>query len=210
MITPVQEQYLLYYVIIGISSIFITWLSIPCSIEVSRSKIQHTGITWPGSVAIYTPISLFLWGSSIPMLPVNYQLTASVTLFAIGIRDYLTYIQCDIKFFIAFIASLILIIPGNIRLYKLQDVLGFYELPYFPSVILSVLIIMFLIKAFKLIDGIDSLAATTGIILNSIVSALLINLDQYELAAVSMVSVGAVSGFLKFILAQPKYTWVFA
>lgn len=210
MITPVQEQYLLYYVIIGISSIFITWLSIPCSIEVSRSKIQHTDITWPGSVTIFTPISLFLWGSSNPMLPVNYQLTASVILLAIGIRDYLTYIRCDIKLFTALIASLILIIPGNIRLYKLQDALGFYELPYFPAVILLVLIIMFLIKAFNLIDGINSLAATTGIMLNSIVSAVLIDLDQYELAAVSLVSVGVVSSFLKFILAQPKYTWVFA
>jgi len=209
MITPVQEQYILYYVIIGISSIFITWLSIPCAIEVSPSKIQHTGIPRREGVAIFIPIPLLLWGFNSSMLPDNHLLTTCVILFAIRIKKDLPYLY-DIKLFIACIASVILIIPGNIHLHKLQHAFGFYELPYLPSVILSVLIIMFFINTFKLIDGIDSLAATTSIMVSSIVSAVLIDLDQYELAAVSMVFVGGVSDFLKVKLMQPKYTWVFA
>jgi UDP-GlcNAc:undecaprenyl-phosphate GlcNAc-1-phosphate transferase len=207
MTIPVQEQYILYYVMILISSIFITWLSIPSSIEVSPGKIQPVAIPKQGDV-VFIPIPLLLWGFSSPILPVNNLLTACVIFFAIGIKDKLARMQCDTKCFIAIIASLIVIIPGNIRLHKLQDILGFYQLPYFPSVILSVLIIMFFINAFRLIDGVNSLAATTSIMLNSIVSTILIDVGQYELAAVSMVFVGGVSGFLKSSLARSKYTWL--
>ncbi|SMC79513.1 Glycosyl transferase family 4 [Pedobacter nyackensis] len=209
MTTPVQEQYLLYYAIIGISSIFITWLSIPCSIEVSQIKIQPISIPRREGVAIFIPTPLLLWSFNSPMLLDNYLLTACVILFAIGVNDDLPCIY-DIKLFITCIASLILITPGNIRLYKLQDAFGFYELPFLPSVTLSVLIIMFLINAFNRIDRINSLAATTGIMVSSSFSALFIHLHQYELAAVSIVLVGAISDFIKSKLAQPEYAWVFA
>ena len=43
---------------------------------------------------------------------------------------------------------------------------GIHDLPYWPSVALSVLTIILIINAFNLIDGIDGLAATTGIVAN--------------------------------------------
>ncbi|WEK19690.1 MAG: MraY family glycosyltransferase [Candidatus Pedobacter colombiensis] len=205
------------YFFILITSTLITLLIIPSIIHVARTrhlyddlghlrKIHNPGIPRLGGVAIFMSftITLLLFGSTNPELPVNYLLIACMMLFAIGIKDDLAGVGHRSKFFIEFIAGLILVIPGDIRLSNLHNLFGIHELSYFPSVVLSVLIIMFIINAFNLIDGIDGLAAITGIIVNSVFSALFINLHQYELAMVSLTLVGAILGFLKFNITPAK------
>ena len=53
-------------------------------------------------------------------------------------------------------------------------------------------------------DGIDGLAAVTGIIVNSTFAALFIYLKQYELAAISFAMVGAIAGFLRYNITPAK------
>lgn len=215
--THFHDHHTLYYLLIVITSVFITLLTIPSIIHVAKTrhlyddlghlrKIHNPGIPRLGGVAIFVSftITLLLWGVSNPTLPLNYLLTACVMLFAIGIKDDLAGVGHLTKFFIEFIAGLILVIPGNIRLNNLHGLLGIYELSYFPSIALSVLIIMFVINAFNLIDGIDGLAAATGIIVNSVFSALFIFIHQYEAAAVSLSLVGAITGFLRFNITPAK------
>lgn len=212
-----QDHYLLYFMFILVTSIFVTLLAIPSIIHVARDrhlyddlghlrKIHNPGIPRLGGVAIFVSftITLLLWNVSTTELPVNYLLTACIMLFAIGIKDDLAGVGHHTKFLIEFIAGLILVVPGNIRISNLHSLFGIYELSYIPSVVLSVLIITFVINAFNLIDGIDGLAATTGIIVNSVFSVLFINLHHYELAAVSLTLVGAIIGFLRFNLTPAK------
>ncbi|TCC96227.1 MraY family glycosyltransferase [Pedobacter hiemivivus] len=205
------------YFFILVTSLFITLVIIPSIIHVARDrhlyddlghlrKIHNPGIPRLGGVAIFLSftITLLLWDINTPELPINYLLTACTMLFAIGIKDDLAGVGHHTKFLIEFIAGLILVIPGNIRISNLHNFFGIYELSYFHSVILSVLIIVFIINAFNLIDGIDGLAATTGIIVNSVFTALFIKLHHYELAAVSLALVGAILGFLRFNLTPAK------
>jgi UDP-GlcNAc:undecaprenyl-phosphate GlcNAc-1-phosphate transferase len=212
-----QDHYALYFMFILVTSVFITLLVIPSIIHVARDrhlyddlghlrKIHNPGIPRLGGVAIFVSftITLLLSGNTSPELPINYLLTACIMLFAIGIKDDLAGVGHHTKFVIELIAGLILVIPGNIRLNNLHNLFGIYELSYFPSVVLSVLIIIFVINAFNLIDGIDGLAATTGIIVNSVFTLLFINLHHYELAAVSLALIGAILGFLKFNLTPAK------
>lgn len=215
MITHFHDHHPLYYLLIVITSVFITLLTIPSIIHVAKRrhlyddlghlrKIHNPGIPRLGGVAIFVSftITLLLWGN--PTLPLNYLLTACIMLFAIGIKDDLAGVGHRTKFFIEFIAGLILVIPGNIRLSNLHGLLGVYELSYLPSIVLSVLTIMFVINAFNLIDGIDGLAAATGIIVNSVFSALFIFIHQYEAAAVSLSLVGAITGFLRFNITPAR------
>lgn len=215
--TYFHDHHLLYYLLIVITSVFITLLTIPSIIHVAKirhlyddlgylRKIHNPGIPRLGGVAIFVSftITLLLWGVSNPTLPLNYLLTACIMLFAIGIKDDLAGVGHRTKFFIEFIAGLILVIPGNIRLRNLHGFLSIYELSYLPSVALSILFIMFVINAFNLIDGIDGLAAATGIIVNGAFSALFIYIHQYELAAVSLSLAGAILGFLRFNITPAK------
>ena len=121
-----------------------------------------------------------------------------------GLKDDLSGVNSRTKFFIQFIVAAILVLPGNIRLSSMYGVFGIYDLPYWPSITLSILTIILIVNAFNLIDGIDGLAGVTGILTNGCFAALFIYMHQYDLAAVSLAMVGAILGFLKFNFTPAK------
>lgn len=208
---------LVYYIIIVAVSVLITLFAIPSILHVARTRHlyddlghfrkQHDhGIPRLGGVAIFVSFTItsLLFSMTDKSLPINYMLTACIILFAMGLKDDLSGVNSRTKFYIQFVASAILVLCGNIRLSSMYGVFGIYDLPYWPSVALSVLTIILLVNAFNLIDGIDGLAATTGIVVNGCFAAMFIYMHQYELAAVSLAMVGAIFGFLKFNLTPAK------
>jgi UDP-GlcNAc:undecaprenyl-phosphate GlcNAc-1-phosphate transferase len=169
-------------------------------------KTHDHGIPRLGGIAIFVSFTItsLLFGFADKSLPINYLLTACIILFAMGLKDDLSGVNSTTKFTLQFIVAAIMAILGNIRLTSLYGIFGAYNLPYPASIILSVLIIMLIVNAFNLIDGIDGLASTTGIIANGTFAALFIYIHQYELAAVSLAIVGASFGFLKYNLSPAK------
>jgi UDP-GlcNAc:undecaprenyl-phosphate GlcNAc-1-phosphate transferase len=211
------SYHLVYYVIIIAFSILVSLLAIPSILHVARARHlyddlghfrkQHDhGIPRLGGVAIFVSFTItsLLFSMTDKSLPINYLLTACIILFAMGLKDDLSGVNSRTKFFIQFIVASILVLLGNIRLSSMYGVFGIYDLPYWPSVAMSVLTIILIVNAFNLIDGIDGLAATTGIIVNGCFAALFMYMQQYELAAVSLAMVGAIFGFLKFNLTPAK------
>jgi UDP-GlcNAc:undecaprenyl-phosphate GlcNAc-1-phosphate transferase len=207
----------LYYALILISSTLITLLVIPSILHVARTRHlyddlghfrkQHDhGIPRLGGVAIFVGfiITLLLFCITGQQLPLNYLLLSCVILFAMGLKDDLSGVNPSTKFFIQFVVSAILVIPGDIRLTSMYGVLGIHDIAFFPSVCFSILTIILLINAFNLIDGIDGLAGTTGIIVNSAFATLFIYIHQYELASVCLAMVGALLGFLRYNLTPAK------
>ncbi|MBS1527308.1 MAG: undecaprenyl/decaprenyl-phosphate alpha-N-acetylglucosaminyl 1-phosphate transferase [Bacteroidetes bacterium] len=207
----------LYYSIIIAFSILITSLAIPSILHVARARHlyddlghfrkQHDhGIPRLGGVAIFVSFTItsLLFSMTDQSLPINYLLTACIILFAMGLKDDLSGVNSRTKFIIQFLVAAILVLFGNIRLSSMYGVFGIYDLPYWPSVALSVLTIILVVNAFNLIDGIDGLAATTGILVNGSFAGMFIYMGQYELAAVSLAMVGAIFGFLKFNITPAK------
>src|SRR5579864_2171998 len=169
-----NSYHIAYYVIVVVSSILITLLSVPSILHVSRARHlyddlghfrkQHDhGIPRLGGVAIFVSFTItsLLFSMTGTALPINYLLTACIILFAMGLKDDLSGVNSRTKFFIQFIAALILVIMGDIRLTSMYGVFGIGSLPYWPSVTLTVLTIILIVNAFNLIDGIDSLAGAT-------------------------------------------------
>jgi UDP-GlcNAc:undecaprenyl-phosphate/decaprenyl-phosphate GlcNAc-1-phosphate transferase len=207
----------LYYILIVVISITITAFAIPSILHVARfrhlyddlghfRKTHDHGIPRLGGVAIFVgfTITLLLFCITDKSLPVNYLISACIILFAMGLKDDLSGVNSSTKFLIQFIVCAILVILGDIRLTSLYGVFGIYELPYILSVSLSILLTIMVVNAFNLIDGIDGLAATTGIIANAAFGGLFIYIHQYELAAVSFAMAGAIIGFLKFNITPAK------
>ena len=207
----------LYYIFIFGLSLAITSFAIPSILHVARfrhlyddlghfRKEHDHGIPRLGGVAIFVgfTITSLLFCITDKSLPINYLLAGCIILFAMGIKDDLSGVNSNTKFVIQFVVCAILVVLGNIRLTGLSGVFGIYELPYLISVGLSILIILLVVNAFNLIDGIDGLAATTGIIVNSTFGILFIYIKQYELAAVSLAMAGAIMGFLRFNFTPAK------
>src|ERR1700744_4423930 len=212
-----HSQYPIYYLVIITFSVIITLLAIPSILHVARARHlyddvghfrkQHDhGIPRLGGIAIFVSFTItsLLFSMTDRSLPINYLLTACIILFAMGLKDDLSGVNSRTKFFIQFIVATILVLLGHIRLTSMYGVFGIHDLAYWPSVALSVLTIILVVNAFNLIDGIDGLAATTGIIVNVCFAALFIYMHQYDLAAVSLAMVGGIFGFLKFNLTPAK------
>src|SRR5580692_13126857 len=142
-----HSHYLVYYVIIVISSVLITLLAVPSILHVARARHlyddlghfrkQHDhGIPRLGGIAIFvsfTITSLLFSMSDRSLLPINYLLTACIILFAMGLKDDLSGVNSRTKFFIQFIVASILVLFGNIRLSIMYGVFGIHDLPYWPS-----------------------------------------------------------------------------
>jgi len=208
---------IVYYILIVLISILITGFAIPSILHVARfrhlyddlghfRKTHDHGIPRLGGVAIFVgfTITSLLLCMTDKSLPINYLLTACIILFAMGLKDDLAGVNSSTKFLIQLIVCFILVVLGNIRLTSLYGVFGIYELSYVLSIGISILIILVIVNAFNLIDGIDGLAATTGIVANSAFAALFLYIHQYELAAVSLAMAGAIIGFLKFNITPAK------
>ncbi|PWK79849.1 UDP-N-acetylmuramyl pentapeptide phosphotransferase/UDP-N-acetylglucosamine-1-phosphate transferase [Mucilaginibacter oryzae] len=217
MLELLRSSHLVYNVLIVVFSIFITLLCIPSILHVARARHlyddvghfrkQHDhGIPRLGGVAIFVSftITAMLFSVIDKSLPLSYLLTACIMLFAMGLKDDLSGVNSSTKFLIQFVVAAILVIPGDIRITSMYGIFNISALPYAPSVILSILGIMLIINAFNLIDGIDGLAATTGIIVNSTFAALFIYMGEYELAAISLAMVGATVGFLRYNITPAK------
>jgi UDP-N-acetylmuramyl pentapeptide phosphotransferase/UDP-N-acetylglucosamine-1-phosphate transferase len=212
-----HNNMLLYYVIIVAVSVFITSFAIPSILHVARfrhlyddlghfRKTHDHGIPRLGGVAIFVgfTITALLFCMADKSLPNNYLLTACIMLFIMGLKDDLSGVNSSTKFIIQLIVCIILVFLGDIRLTSLYGVFGIYGLPYFLSGCISILFLLMIVNAFNLIDGIDGLAATTGIVANGSFAALFIYGHQYELAAISLAMTGAIIGFLKFNLTPAK------
>lgn len=217
MIEFLHNYAVVYYIFIVVFSAFITSFAIPSILHVARfrhlyddlghfRKSHDHGIPRLGGVAIFVSFTItsLLFCMTDNLLPINYLLTSCIILFAMGLKDDLSGVNSNTKFLIQFVVCAILVILGNIRLNNMYGIFGIYDLPYLLSVGLSILILLLLINAFNLIDGIDGLAATTGIIVNGTFAALFIYTHQYELAAVSLAMSGAILGFLKFNITPAK------
>lgn len=209
-------QFVYYLCIIGFAAL-LSMAAIPSILHVARARHlyddighfrkQHDhGIPRLGGVAIFVSFTItsLVFSMIDKTFPIGYLLTASIILFAMGLKDDLFGVNSSTKFVVQFFVALILVVLGNIRLTSMYGVFGIYDLPYTVSCALSVLVIIMIVNAFNLIDGIDGLAAITGIMANSIFSILFIYIHQYELAAISLIMIGSILGFLRYNITPAK------
>ncbi|MBL4676299.1 MAG: undecaprenyl/decaprenyl-phosphate alpha-N-acetylglucosaminyl 1-phosphate transferase [Mucilaginibacter sp.] len=209
--------YFIYHLLIVAFSVLITLLAIPSILHVARTRHlyddvghfrkQHDhGIPRLGGVGIFVSftITLLLFSIVDKTIPVSFLLAASIVLFIMGIKDDLSGVNPSTKFVIQLIVATLLVTVGNIRFTSMYGILGYHDIPYITSAILSVLFIILIINAFNLIDGIDGLAGTTCIIVNGTFAAFFIYMGHYELAAVALAITGAVFGFLRYNLTPAK------
>ena len=207
----------IHFVVVLLCGFFITSFIIPSIIHVAKKrhlyddlgcfrKKHDNGIPRLGGVAIFVgfTITILLLNFNNSILPVNYLLTTCIILFTVGLKDDLSGVNAKTKFGFQFVISFILVVFANVRLTTFFGFFDGYELPYFVSVILSMIFIVFVINAYNLIDGIDGLASVSGIITNITFTLLFIYTRHYQLAMISLSMVGGILGFLRYNITPAK------
>src|ERR1700761_5696187 len=106
-----HNHQLLYYILILLLSLLITWQAIPSILHVARTRHlyddlghfrkQHDhGIPRLGGIAIFVSFTItsLLFSMTDKSLPINYLVTACIILFAVGLKDDLSGVNSRTKF----------------------------------------------------------------------------------------------------------------
>ena len=210
-------SYPITYIAVFLCALVLSSMTFPSIIFVSKQRNlyddqhlhrkKHKNLTSRlGGVGIFcsfmiTTLVLIPLNSSIP---INYLQTACIILFAMGVKDDIVSVNASTKFLSQLFASLLLVIPGDVRLRGFYGILGVFDLPVYGQIILTVLVIMLLINAFNLIDGINTLSAGMGILATGTYGMMFIIMSQPTLAALSFALMGALVGFLRYNISPAR------
>src|SRR5680860_63564 len=102
------------------------------------------------------------------------------------------------KLIVQFFAAVLLITLGNIRFTSFHGIFQIYEIDYFTSVIFSAFVIVVIINAYNLIDGIDGLASGLGMLSAAAFGIWFYLLGQIQFSIMSFALVGSLGGFFLF------------
>jgi UDP-GlcNAc:undecaprenyl-phosphate GlcNAc-1-phosphate transferase len=199
-----------------ITAFALSFVAIPSIINVSRKKklfdepndrtSHREGIPTLGGFAIFGGMlfSIILWTPFKYFGDLQYILCAFIVLFLIGAKDDIDPVSPLKKFLAQLFAAGILVFKANIRITTLYSIFGVGELPYWLSILLSVFVIIALINAFNLIDGINGLAASISLFSSLIFGFWFFAIGRIELAIVAFALIGSVLAFLKFNITPAK------
>lgn len=128
----------------------------------------------------------------------QYFFAAALVIFFLGLKDDLIVLSASKKFVGQMVAASILIHLGDIRITSMHGLFGFEEVSPGFSYALSYLTIIVVINSFNLIDGVDGLAASLGILTMLIFGTyfFIINYEAYALLAFALT--GSLVAFLIF------------
>lgn len=191
-------------------SFFIVLISIPSIVTVAhlkrlcdepgRRKSHHRAIPNLGGMAIFAGvvIALGLFADFSKVVEFRLLIVSMVIIFFIGIKDDILIIAPDKKLIGEIIATLIIVLIGNVRLTSLQGFMGVHEIPYLVSVILTCFVFIVIINGFNLIDGIDGLASGIGIVLSVFFCIWFYLVGNIQYAILSATVTGALIAFFRF------------
>ena len=128
----------------------------------------------------------------------QYFFAAALVIFFLGLKDDLIVLSASKKFIGQIIAASILIHLGGIRLDSMFGLFGFEQVPEGFGLALSYLTIIVVINSFNLIDGIDGLAASLGIISMLIFGIYFFAVAQQAYALLAFAMAGSLVAFLIF------------
>ena len=168
----------LYLLLAAVLAFLTTHSTVPAVIRVAREKHLLEEPNGRSSHAQKTPclggIAIFASLAIVFLLVAHlYPATAGkshlilpslIILFFIGLKDDILVIDPYKKLVAQLIAAGLLIACANVRIGSLFGLFGVYELPYLVSFALTVFIFVVVINSYNLIDGIDGLAGSLGII----------------------------------------------
>jgi len=197
-------------------SFTITFLAIPAIINVAEMKklfdmpdarkIHSTPITPLGGLGIFAG---FIFGvmltahfSQSPDL--QYFIAAAFVIFFLGLKDDILIISPVKKFIGQVLAAFIIIYYGGIQIHSMHGFLGIYQLPEMFSLLLTYFAVIVVINSFNLIDGVDGLAGSLGLLSSVIFGIYFLNVNMLPYSILAFSLAGSLLAFLIFNFQPAK------
>ncbi len=191
-------------------SFIISFLAIPVVLQIAEQKklydipderkVHTRPVASLGGVGIFGGFLLASLLSIQGHLSPEFQyfFAAALVIFFLGLKDDLMVLSASKKFVGQVIAASILIHLGGIRLDSMHGLLGFEAVPEGFGLALSYLTIIVVINSFNLIDGIDGLAASLGVLTMLVFGSYFFAIEQQAYALLAFAMGGSLIAFLIF------------
>ncbi len=174
--------------------------------EPNPRKLHMQSVPNLGGVAIFAAVliagGLFLDISKHKEF--QFMLVGAIILFFAGIKDDILVLAPLKKLYSQIIASLIVIVLGDLRYTSLHGFLGINHIPYVASIMLSLFVFIVIINGFNLIDGIDGLASGVGVVSTLVFGTWFLMVGEFQYAIMSFALIGASIAFFWFNVFSKK------
>lgn len=159
-----------------------------------------------GGIAIFISFvfasTVGLSGDELPEM--IYILSAVILMFFVGLKDDILMLSPWKKLAAQLITSSIIVFLAKIRFTNLHGFLGIGDIGMIPSVLLTFFVIIVIINAFNLMDGIDGLAAGLSMLAGIVFGGWFFISGHHDYAILSVALVGATAGFFYYNLYGKK------
>lgn len=194
----------------------ITYFAIPPIIKVARDKklfdepderkVHKSVIPTLGGLGIFAGfIIATLMGVPIHIAnELQYFLAAAMVIFFLGIKDDILVLSATKKFIGQLIAAGIIIRFGGIQINNLHGFLGINEIPHIASYILTAFTIIVITNSFNLIDGVDGLAGSLGLLTSAIFGVYFYFTGEVMYSVMALSLAGSLVAFLIYNFSPAK------
>lgn len=191
-------------------SFAVTYLAIPAIITVAESrklfdvpderKIHQAHIPSLGGIGIFAGFMLACLLSVHLNFFAEFQFffAAALVMFFLGLKDDILIISPVKKFIGQVVAAVLIVYKGGININSMHGVMGIREMPEMFSLMLTYFTVLVIINSFNLIDGIDGLAASLGIISSLLFGLYFLQAGMAPYAVMAFALTGSLAAFLIF------------
>ena len=199
-----------------ITSFTLTYIAIPSIIYIALKKnlvdtpnerSSHSSSTPSlGGIAIFAGslFSIIFWIPFQYFDNLQYILASFIIIFLIGAKDDIITISPKSKVLGQLFATGILVLKANVRLTSLYGFMGIYTMPEYVSIVLSMFTILVIINGFNLIDGINGLGSSLGLLITFVFGTWYYLIGSLEFSIMSFALFGSLVAFLKFNVTPAK------
>jgi len=200
----------------GTVAFFITFFAIPVIIIVAKEKklfdepdnrkVHKSVIPNLGGLGIFAGFMI----ATLLCVPkennglLQYFIAAATVIFFLGLKDDILILSATKKFIGQLIAAAIIMKLGGAQIQHLHGFLGIEKISEVSSVILSLFTIIVITNSFNLIDGVDGLAASLGILTSSIFGVYFFINGEQSFAVISFSLTCSLIGFLIYNFPPAK------
>jgi len=199
----------------GIVSFLITFFAIPVIIQVAREKkmfdepderkVHKMVIPTLGGLGIFAGFIL----ATLLCVPVGsyklqYYVAAAIVIFFLGIKDDILILSAAKKFIGQVLAAGIIIKFGGIQITNMHGFLGIGEIPYLASIVLTFFTVIVITNSFNLIDGVDGLAGSLGLLTTLVFGCYFFFAGQLMYSVMAFSLAGSLIGFLIYNFSPAK------
>lgn len=168
-----------------------------------RSSHRKRTPTLAGIAFFASLMIVFFFMKNYDFTGISFNLVAALTvLFFLGLKDDLMVLSSSTKVLLQTLAIIFILLRPELLIHGFGGFLGIFEIPIWLSFGLSYFIVLYIINAYNLIDGIDGLAALLGILITGIYAILFFYTGLYFYTLLAITIVGFLLAFLRFNLSD--------